>query len=665
MSDWRLVIGTAEHDLYSTYGIRVTGVTGAGMPPTDNIITRYSLSDGAAHQRTIARERVIQLACVYEQKTQYQFHAARKSLIDAINRDALDGETFLLRYYGSTSGTECLEIPVRYDGGLEMDYTAAESLHPFALRLAAVDPTWCVYETTAGGITTAALLTSRDVTDANYIMMRGTDGTWQSMAGGLSGEVIDINVHPMTGNVFVGGAFTTAYNGTGGGTALAVNCVTYWDGSKWGTCGEGVAYTTAADAVVKALEFGANGEVFVGGRFTTAGPYTFDSIASYHTVTGTWFDSTHWSWSEGVWGGEVRGIARADNNDVWVGGTFTATRAIGGTTNASQKYLVKWDYDVGDWSTSDYTTAPTAWVAAVRIAPDGETPVVGGAFTAINGTTAAAVAQKSGASWTTMGAGMYESTSVGPSVYALDYGPDQMLYAGGGFTLADSATARRVAQWNGSGWAPVGAGLGGTTPGEVVYDIAAGDDGRLYAACQNITTSGRVALLDQFSVFSDGAWHSLDIDMPGSAASRAVAVDTYGRVYVGFNTAGTAVAPAVTTVTNGGTANAYPTITIKRAGGTSATIQSVVNWTTGKEIILPYGLGDGETVTIDLTPGVKSITSDYKGNLLSKVVAGTGLQTFALAPGANKIAVLVTTAGAPTITAQIEWRDRYWSADGV
>lgn len=666
MSDWRFVINGTEKDLYTAYGIRVTGVTGAGMPPIENIVTRYAISDGAAHQRTLARERVIQLACVYEQMTQTEWHAKRKTLIADISRDARDSATFTLRYYGAiTTAGYCLEIPVRYDGGLEMEYTAADPLRAFALRLMSVDPAWSIYDTTAGGVSTSTLATETAIADANYIMLRGTDGAWEPMGGGLSGPALEIKANPMTGVVFVGGVFTTAYNGTGGGDALTVNNITYWDGTSWHTCGAGVTHTTTGSAAVNAIEFGPNGYVHVGGRFTTAGTEVLDSIATWHSLTTTWVDSTTWSWASGVWGGAVNAISRAENGDLWVGGEFTARRLMGGTTDGNQKYLLRWDYAGGDWSTSDYTTAPTSFVRAVRVSPDGTTPIVGGAFTAINGVSAAAVAKLADGVWQGLGAGMAESTAVGPSVYALNYGDDQMLYAGGGFATADGAVARRVAQWNGGGWSPVGAGLGGITPGEVVYDLAVGNDGRLYAACPTIETSGRVPLLDQFAVFSDGAWHSLDLDMPGSAESRAVAVDTYGRVYVGFNTAGTAVAPGVTSVTNSGTALAYPTITIKRAGGTSAQIQSVINWTTGDEIILPYDLGDGETVTIDLTPGAKSVTSDYRGSILSRVVAGTGLQTFALAPGVNRIAVFVATVGSPTITAAASWRAAYQSVDGA
>jgi hypothetical protein len=659
MSDWKFVIGGSEKDLYTDYGIRVTGVTGAGMPPIDNISTRYALADGAAHQRAIARERVIQLACVYEQKTQYQFHAARKSLIAAINRDVLDGETFTLRYYGTTSGTECLEIPVRYEGGLEMEYAAADALRPFAIRLKAEDPSWFTWDESSGGYTTSTLGVATTVADANYIMMRGTDGTWRAMGGGLSGEVYEISVDPMTSRVYVGGSFTTAYNAASGGSAVTVKNITYWDGDSWCTCGAGVTHTTATSAVVKAIEFGADGNVYVGGLFTTAGTAAIDSLAVYDADTNTW-PTAAWSFNGGVYGGEVRGIARAANGDLWIGGTFTNIRQPGGTPVSNTPYLGQWDYSEGNYSVP-FTTAPNYDVTAIVMAPDGETPIFGGAVSSVDGVTVNRVGEGGYRTYAAMGAGVGTNR-----VYALKYGPDGMLYAGGDFVTADGAAAYRVAKWNGGGWAPIGAGLGGSVVGsDLVRDIAIDDAGIIYAACPAVTTSGRVTLIDQFAVFSDGSWHSLDIDMPGSAVSRAVAIDGQGKLYIGYNAGGNAITPTITTVTNNGTASAYPIFIIKRTGGTSATIQSIVNWTTGKEIIMPYSMDDGEEVTIDLTPGAKSVSSDYRGSLLSKVIGGTGLQTFTLIPGANKIAVFVTSTDTPTISAKVSWRERHWSADGV
>jgi phage-related protein len=140
-------------------------------------------------------------------------------------------------------------------------------------------------------------------------------------------------------------------------------------------------------------------------------------------------------------------------------------------------------------------------------------------------------------------------------------------------------------------------------------------------------------------------------------------IDNLG-IYIGFTTLGTATTSYTNTLTNTGTAAAYPIITIKRAGGTSAIVEWVKNETTGKRILINYSLQDGETLTIDLRPGRRAVTSSYYGDVWRAILRGSDFADFTLLPGANLITVLVANSGA-TVTPTMRWRPAYWSTDGV
>jgi phage-related protein len=157
----------------------------------------------------------------------------------------------------------------------------------------------------------------------------------------------------------------------------------------------------------------------------------------------------------------------------------------------------------------------------------------------------------------------------------------------------------------------------------------------------------------------------MDVDLAIAATRTVQPLAIAGGLMIGYGVhADPANVPAVTEVLNAGSARAYPVITISRSGGTGAAIYSIINLTTGDAIYLQYGMVDGEVVTIDLTPGVKTIVSNHRGNIAGIALASTGIGGFCLAPGANQISVYMSAAGAPTNVVSFTWRNRYWSTDG-
>lgn len=650
MSDFAFVFSGTARDLSTYYGVRVTSHTGIGMPPTENVSTDYAIVDGAAYQRTITRTRVIQLSCVIAYNSQYDLHAKRKSVISAINRDALRASTFTLRYTGGASGIT-LNIPVRYDGGMEMERAANDPMQPFAIRLVAYDPYW------TGATTTSVLGTYTNVADAYRVLMRTPGGAWSALGGGLSGEVYCLAVNPYHyDELYVGGVFTTAYTGSGQTTAITVNGIAAWTGLEWSAISGGVSGSTGA---VRAIAFGRGGEIYVGGEFTTAGTAAANNIACYKSgawqTTGDYFGS-------GV-DGSVRAIVEdASGYQVYVGGTFTTAGGSAGTNSVAACRGSTWYTLHSGTMTGQYVYALISRPGYDAVSDE---ILMGGGFSSLGPAVTGVAKYTRGSGLSKMGV-LGPTTGFGFTVVSMSATPDGNIYAGGFFGTADGAAAGRVARWNGSQWTAVGNGIGSKTytyGSEYVRGLAVTSQGNVYAACPGVTTAGRVTLVDQIAQF-DGAWHSLDCDLPGSSDPRAVVVDSSDNLYVGFDSSGTAVVPGITILNNPGTADAYPTIAVKRVGGTSATIQTIVNSTTGHQIVMPYALADGETVTIELFPGMKSVTSDFRGDVINYVLPSSDIATWCLAPGNNTIRTFITESGGPTITAVMTIVARYWSADG-
>jgi hypothetical protein len=119
----------------------------------------------------------------------------------------------------------------------------------------------------------------------------------------------------------------------------------------------------------------------------------------------------------------------------------------------------------------------------------------------------------------------------------------------------------------------------------------------------------------------------------------------------------TASVPGRTTVTNSGSAVAYPVIRLTMG---TAILYWIKNATTGQALYfnaLPGALFG--TVTIDLRPGRKTVTSGLGANLIGYLLPSSDFDAWCLAPGDNTIEVFQYGGG----TADFRWRPEYWSVD--
>ena len=128
-------------------------------------------------------------------------------------------------------------------------------------------------------------------------------------------------------------------------------------------------------------------------------------------------------------------------------------------------------------------------------------------------------------------------------------------------------------------------------------------------------------------------WLPLDIK-PAEAVTNIQYFN--GNIYASINNANPASFSSINTVTNHGTAEAFPVIYIYGPGR----LRWIENQTTHKTIYIDLTILDNEEVYIDF--GKKTIRSMVRGDLTYSILPGSDFADFSLAPGDNTLAVLMT-----------------------
>lgn len=621
MAEWTLVLpNNTTLGLTENNGLAVVGISGAGMPPIENIYTPYGLGDGALYQRASVQPRLVTVLIDAVGTSWVGLHNLRAKLIEAINPH---GATPITLQYSAGGSKPTLYLDCYYDSGLEGGVTEGFMEKGLALRLLATDPYW--YEDTPAS---DDLALQSVITEAhNVLMMDRATGEWSEMIG-ISGD---------PGYYFDGPVRALIATNTSGNTFIhAVGEFTETYG-LWSTFLERWTVGTGGNDTVHAIaRLPDSNVVILGGAFTMFASLPYARIVRKALVStsgyGTGFDDTVYTvWSQ-------------DGSRVYAGGAFARA---GGSPAAK---IALWDgaawYAIGAGCNGDVyaiTGCDYGWGGIADI-------FVGGAFTTADGVTVNHVAELTlaGVSFTALGAGM------NGDVNALCFDKDnRLLYAGGAFTTSDGVTTNRVAVWNGVQWAALEEGLNGE-----VNALWIDSDGTLYAGGAFTASTAGVSIVSGLARYVAGRW--LDAGegqlTVGAPTIYAIAGDD-DYLFMGGDIDGEWTYPAVTSITNPGTARAYPVIEIEGPGK----LHFLRNNTTGQELVFDLLLFEDETLTIDLSPGVKTITSDFRGNMLSSLVSGNLIDWY-LDPGANSVTCWVADS---TATATYSFLPRYWSADGA
>jgi len=376
-----------------------------------------------------------------------------------------------------------------------------------------------------------------DISASSIARWNRTSGQWYSLGGGR--ELRVRSIIPKDGYIYTAGWDPAARYGPNGWEILGdginsfvdrmvtdgtdfyaigyfqtasgntVNCITRWDGSKWGPLGKGFPCIGMVGPSFPAIA-AANGEVYAGGTFTRAGDVDAYGIAMW--------DGSKWSALPSVGTpkngivGEIHAIG-ATEDQVFVGGDTlrTGTGIVGEGLLAQDRATNIWSAPGGGLH------GPGVTVRAVAI--DGNRVFVGGLFDSAGDRPAHNIALWNSATrqWYPLGDG------VDSMVQAIAIDGDR-VFVGGTFANADGTPASRVAVWNteDARWSPLGAGL------------RFGSDDSLSSVSSMVVADGSLYVAGSFSRSGDmelrrgarwdivtGSWSPLYAGIQGTVRSFA------------------------------------------------------------------------------------------------------------------------------------------------
>lgn len=607
--------GGRVRDIHDIYSLLMMEMSGFGMPPINHNSRPYALLPGAQMQRVKVKERPFIITFDHLAGALSTYHARRDSLIDVLKHDLVSPlQPTVLRYTGNTSP---VEIAAYYDAGLEGLLRGSEGIQErLAVRFIAYDPFW--YEVGDANYYFAGFAPS--VANADYAIKK-VAGTWSNFTT-FNGQVQSMVLGPNK-KLYLGGAFTNAGDANG-------DYIVSWDPSA------GIASLgTGLNANCLAMVFDAAGNLYLGGAFTIAG-----GVANTAYIA-KWDGSAFTALSTGL-GNECDALAISQTGLVYVGGNFT------NQGDASGDYIVSWSGAA--WASLGTGLNGRCW--ALRIAPNGSL-YVGGVFTTAGGTTVNGIAKWSGTAWSALGSGVSGGSA---TVYAIAVDVAGNVYIGGSFTSVGGVAASNIAKWNGTNWAALGSGCNNT-----VFSLNFDDDGLLHIGGA-MTSAGGLTLAEGYAIWNGSTYVHPDVDLPGTATLNIMLPNGDDR-YIGYSTSGTAAASQTSTVTNNGTAEAFPKIQLIVTGA-GRTLKWIKNETTGKTMWFNYALLTGETLTIDLAQGKKSIVSSYFGNVLGRaLLPGSDFATWSLLPGSNVLTTFTPSGGGMEMV--LVWRNAHHSVDGA
>jgi hypothetical protein len=456
------------------------------------------------------------------------------------------------------------------------------------------------------------------------ILRRAADGTWSNLDGGLQtppGNTIDALALGPDGVLYVGGNGFSRVDGGVGTRFLQWDPLTdSW--TRVGTLGDPNG-TVSAIAVHPGT-----GDVYIGGAFTAIGsgvPLVASRVARYERATNAWF-----ALGAGT-NGLVTSLAFDAAGNLWAVGEFTQAGGV------AAQYAAMWNG--ASWLDRDGSNTAPFQFAQVLLGPDG----------AMWGQAPNKIVRWDGTFWVDPIA-----TLTGGNVSRIEWYKGA-LYAAGSFTGINGVPMNGIGRYLSSGaWEPLGDLLqGGGNP----YGTVHLPDGSLIAY-GSFTDVGGVATLGGLAQWDGAQWTPVVNVLPYSGTIFGVTnmvAGADGSIALSWTGSGSVKVPGITTVTNAGSAPAFPIIEITGTGS----LYSIENLTTGQVIrfAAPFVYG-GETLRLDLRPGKKTARSATR-DFLPYVMTSSDFATWALDPGENRIALYCDFAG----TANLRYRRRDWAAD--
>lgn len=291
-------------------------------------------------------------------------------------------------------------------------------------------------------------------------------------------------------NVYVGGTFTTAGSLSSASYVARFNLLSNTWSALASTNGEGVNNFVNAISVL-------NGVVYVGGTFIRANnsgnigtTIIANHIARFNTANNTWLTLGRNDVFSGV-NGAVSALA-VFNGEIYLGGSFT-TAASASITSITANRVVRYAPTTNGFSAVGVGSGNGVDNSVFAIAVSGNDLFFGGNFTVanVNGTTVAAnrIVRFSGGAWSSVGTG--SANGVDGTVFGITVS-GSALYVGGNFTNAGGSVANRLAFYNyrTNSWNKVGSSSGNGLDGTVRALVAVGSDVWVGGDFANANVSG-------------------------------------------------------------------------------------------------------------------------------------------------------------------------------
>ena len=581
------------------YGFILLAMIGLGLPTPNNVSVPYVQLDGAQYERTQKPARQFTLAGQWSAPTFAQLQRQMASLGEVLDRDLIGQQQPLVLLYQGTNDCggvtgDAARIVCSYAGGLEGQ---TDNLH--AEQASLVFRQW-LPSILSDGEFGAALTPQTSLANANRVAIRSAAGVWSAIGTGASGGSVYAVARGNNGIYYLGGAFTS-FNGVANTRGVVQYNPATGAISAMGT---GATSGRVADLIVAP-----NGDIWAIGNFTDmGGVVAADFVARW--------DGSAWN-AVGAPPVAVNTVSAAQ-------GVFGATGSFYYPSGPSSTVRA---WDGAAWTTLGTVAGSGAAVNCIIRLANGDL-LIGGDFTTVNAVAATNVARYSFSA----GAWQAISGSITEVVRTLALAPGGIIYAG---TDNATPTLSSLWAWTGGGWSrqpnvPVGGSL---------LSLVVRPDGTLAIGGFGFAAPS-ANMIDQIGIWNGSVTTPIDIDLPGAGSAEGYRIWTAadGSMVVGFSTSGTASSSGITTVTNPGTAKAYPTITIKGPSSGTARLYELLNITTGRAIYLNLTINAGETATLSLAPDNLSFTTDFQGNVIGAILSGSSPADFFLQPGANTIA---------------------------
>lgn len=611
--------------------------SGHGMPPVEVITQDLGQLEGEVYNRTRARARTLQLVSYLQGTTLPNLHVVRDEIINVVKPDAVDEpQPFLMRYRGNGAATSRI-LEVVYEGGLEMGRRDGFT-ETAPIRLRASKPYFRdeLYDNKT--------LDVQDTESPNRIFARLKEGDFSILNGGISGGVTPIGRDAVWDKI--NGLMHVVFDGTTAGGVTCNNCGSYnYKTNVWTSLGSGANNgVTGIIGGMRAVAYDpSNNRVYVGGDFTAAGTVATRGIAYFDLTAGTWN-----AMGTGCLNNGVQDMAFDDAGNLWVVGSFTQ---MGGVANTSRLAV---------WTGSAWQARGTGLSGngtKVEKGPDG-LMWIGGVFDTANGVTVYGLTYWNGTTFVAIGTGPGLGVT-GGVVSAMTWGLDGTMYLGGQGPASGFLQDKHLWKYNGS----VISVLADTGLTGWIYSLYVDEkDGMLWIAAAGVTVAG-LTMPSRVWRFNGTAFMPADFIDGGYNWYSIVKGPDTSIYFMGDVTSTVKTTGTVGCLTLQNTATKYPICVIKGPSSGTAKLVQLVNYTTSDAIFFDQALTltANEVLYLDFKPGGRKFYSTTKGNLINRILRGSNLGTFKLKPGNNIIGMFSDTS---TVSADLVWQERYWSADG-